>query len=306
MSLDGPLTLCIDGGGTRSRARLVGPGGTDLTSAAGGPCNPSTDRDRALASLGDVWRQCATAVGLDPLDFARVGLAIGAAGLSVPSARNAFLAACPPFAGALAMSDGYAALIGATGGAAGALIIAGTGAAGHRLYADGRSIQRDAWGWVAGDRGSGAWLGRAALRHCLAAVDGLRPADRLARAVLKEIGGTVALSGGWLQDLGPDRLGSLAPTVLDLAHRGDPEALRLRSRAIEHLAALVNGLDAAEVPVYAAGGIADQLRMLLTLRLGREVLRPKSDAVTGCWLVAAGQAPAERAGVFGTTMEHEQ
>ena len=134
----------------------------------------------------------------------------------------------------------------------------------------------------------------------------MRPADRLARAVLETIGGTAALAGGWLANLGPDRLGSLAPVVLDLAQRGDAEALRLRARAIEHLAALVGVLDAAAVPVYAAGGIADQLRILLTLRLGREVLRPRSDAVTGCWLVASGQAPAERADLFGTTMEHER
>ena len=306
MSLSGPLYLCIDGGGTRSRARLVDEGGTSLTSAMGGPCNPSTDREQALASLRDVWTRCARAVGLDPEDCGRVGLAIGAAGLFVPRTRVSFLAACPPFSSAAAMSDGYAALIGATGGAPGALVVAGTGVAGHRLYADGRSIQRDAWGWVAGDRGSGAWLGRAALRHCLEAIDGVKPADRLARGILDAIGGTAALADGWLRDLGPDRLGQLAPVVLDLAHKGEPAALHLRARALDHLAALVTTLDASEVPLYAAGGIAEHLRSLLVLRLGREARKPKADAVTGCWLVASGQAPDEAASLFANMMENER
>ena len=305
MSPEGPLFLCVDGGGTRSRARLIGPGGAALAIATGGPCNPSTDLARALASLDEVWASCAGAVGLEHHRYSDVGLAIGAAGLYLASARDAFLAACPRFGSAVAMSDGYAALVGATGGAPGALIIAGTGVAGHRLYADGRSIQRDAWGWVAGDRGSGAWLGRHALRHCMAALDGIQTADRLARSVLTEIGGTSALVSGWLQHLGPDRLGALAPIVLDLAQHGDPAALRLQSRALDHLAGLASTLDAGGVPLYAAGGIAERLRDLLTLRLGRDAKAPQADAVTGCYLVASGRAPGEAASLFGTDMEDD-
>ena len=84
-------------------------------------------------------------------------------GSSLRSARRVhidggkdFLAACPPFARSCSMSDGYAALIGAGSGAPCSLLIMGTGIAGHRLFANGWSIQRDAWGWIAGDRGSGS------------------------------------------------------------------------------------------------------------------------------------------------------
>ena len=68
-----------------------------------------------------------------------VTFAIGAAGTYLHG-RAAFLAACPPFARVCAMSDGYAALIGAGLGAPCSLIIVGTGVAGHRLYANGLSI----------------------------------------------------------------------------------------------------------------------------------------------------------------------
>lgn len=294
-----PLTFCVDGGGTRSRGRLVDREGRALAFAESGPCNPSTNRARALASLADLWAQCCSAAGRDPDARSATTLAVGAAGLYVPAARDAFLAECPSFAGTSAMSDGYAALIGAGRGEPCALAIIGTGIAGHRLYADGRSIQRDAWGWVAGDRGSAAWFGRAALRHCFAALDGIVAHDGLSRAVLSSIGGTGPIAAGWLRDLGPDRLGALAPTVFEQASLGEPHALAIRDRAVEHLASLIRVLDAAGVPLYAAGGLVEPLRPLLEDRIGRDIRKPEADALAGCWLVASGQAPQERASLFG-------
>ena len=294
------LFFCVDGGGTRSRGRLIDAAGHTLTTAHSGPCNPVTNRDRALDSVADLWRQCAAMVGRDVVEVADVILSIGAAGLYIPSMRAALLAGCPRFGAFVSMTDGYAALIGAGRGLPSAFIIAGTGVAGHRLYADGRSIQRDAWGWVAGDRGSGAWIGRAGLRHCFAARDGVVPGDALSQAVFAAIGGWAALEAGWLRDLTPDRLGALAPVVLGQAGAGDEAALTIRRRAVAHLAALAAVLDSAAVPLYAAGGIAEILRPLLTAAIGRPVLLPEADAVEGCWLVASGRAPAERADFFGT------
>ena len=113
---------------------------------------------------------------LDPDKLGDVVLSIGAAGLYVPSARARFLAAIPQFAETITLSDGYAALIGAGGGNPCGLIAVGTGVAGHRLWPNGWSARRDAWGWIGGDRGSGAWLGRKALRHTLMVIDGIRAA----------------------------------------------------------------------------------------------------------------------------------
>ena len=113
------------------------------------------------------------------------------------------------------MSDGYAALIGAGAGAPCSLLIIGTGIAGHRLYANGWSIQRDAWGWIAGDRGSGSWIGQKALRHFFAALDGVVPQDGLSRAVLGAIGGVEAsCARAGCAAWGRERLAALAPAGL--------------------------------------------------------------------------------------------
>jgi hypothetical protein len=49
------------------------------------------------------------------------------------------------------------------------------------------------------------------------------------------------------------------------------------------------------VPLFAAGGLVSPLRALLSKKTGLPLLEPKGDALTGCWLVATGRAPEERA-----------
>jgi glucosamine kinase len=290
----GKLIFCVDGGATKSRARLVDDTGTSLAADEGGPCNPSTSLDRAATSFMALWRRCAAAAGRDPDKAADVVLSIGCAGLYVPSARAKFLAAIPRFERTVAMSDGYAALIGAGGGGPCGMIVIGTGVAGHRLWANGRSVQRDAWGWIGGDRGSGTWLGIRALRHTLAAIDGIHPGDGLSERMLASIGGRARIAET-LSGAGPDRLASFAPIVLAAAESGVARAIEIRARAIEHLAALARVLDiGAEDALYAAGGLAAGFAPSIAARIDHPVALPEQDAMHGCFLIATGRAPAEQ------------
>ena len=289
------LIFCVDAGGTHCRGRLVADTGATLSEADDGPCNPATDVDRAATSLAGLWAGCASRAGHDPAERARVTLALGGAGLSVPAARSGLLAAAPQFGRAVVMSDGYAALIGASGGAPAGLIIAGTGVAGHRLFADGTSIERDGWGWIGGDRGSGAWIGQRALRHALAVADGLVPRDGLAEAVFAALRAMSPTPRGWVPLLGPERLGAMAPLVLHAAEAGESAALAIRDRAAAHLAALAGALAlGGDDPLFLAGGLAEALRPLMAQRLGRAIAVPAADAREGCRLVAIGAAPEER------------
>jgi glucosamine kinase len=296
------LYFCVDGGGSRSRGRFFDPQGRAIAEAAAGPCNPSTDLERAVESVVSLWRQCCSVIGRNTGQYEGTVFAIGAAGTYLDRGRE-FLDACPAFARVCAMSDGYAALIGAGAGSPCSLIIIGTGIAGHRLYPNGLSIQRDAWGWIAGDRGSGSWIGQKALRHFFAALDGVVPQDGLSRAVLEAIGGVEKLRAGWTRDLGPQRLAAFAPLVLEQASAGDETALRIRQRAVAHLAALIAVIASPDTPLYAAGGLVPPLRGLLSQETGLSIVEPNGDALTGCWLVASGKAPEERVLLYGETVE---
>ena len=288
------VNFCVDAGGTRCRGRLIGADGRVLAEGEDGPCNPATDLARAVASLTRLWSGCAEAAGVAaaPGD---VTLALGGAGLAGPLVRRSFLDAAPRFGRTVVMSDGYAALVGAGGGSPCGLIITGTGIAGHRLYADGRSIERDGWGWIGGDRGSGAWIGQRALRHALAAYDGVVPPGPLSERVLAALRAHAREPRSWLVGMGPDRLAALAPRVLASAEEGDATAAAILDRAVAHLAALAGTLDLGDSDtLYLAGGLAAVMRPRLSQHLGRAVAVPAADARTGCYLVASGDAPPER------------
>jgi len=292
--MDLVLTFCVDGGGSKSRARLVDSAGRVLAEAEEGPCNPSTDLDRAVRSTLSLWRRCASLAKIAPDKSDEITLAIGAAGLYVASSRAKFLAALPRFGRTVTMSDGYAALIGAGGGKPCGLMIIGTGIAGHRLWPDGFSIQRDAWGWIAGDRGSGAWLGRKALRHTLSVIDGIHPRDGLSERILAALGGRAGLAEGMV-GMGPDRLAALAPHVIAAAAAGVGRAIHIRDRAVHHLANLAGVLDIGPADtLYAFGGLSAALAPELAKRIDHPVTLPEADAMTGSYLVAMGLAPAER------------
>lgn len=168
-------------------------------------------------------------------------------------------------------SDALSSLVGALGGVApGAAVAAGTGAVAFGTDFRDRWRRVDGWGHVLGDRGSGAWIGIAALRRALAARDGV------------DAGGTALLTAAtrrygppeeWPRLVmtradAPSRLAAFVPDVVQLAtaspddggsvQRGpDPAALQVCREAGTHLARslLAASADIAEATLVATGGL---------------------------------------------------
>ena len=302
------LIFCIDGGGTKTRGRLFSRDGAVLAEAVAGPCNVSSDPALAAANVISVWRDCAARFSQDAargeLAPERVNAVIAAAGTLPSVTRGVFLQQLPSFGTLSLEMDGHAALIGAGGGKPCALIIAGTGAVAHRLYPDGRSIRRDGWGWIGGDRGSGVWLGRKALRHAVAVYDGLAPPTPLARRILSRLSALGGVAESFV-GIRPFQIAAYAPLVIACAQEGDAFALGLLDRATDHYERLAGLLDLDEsAPLYMAGGLADVFAPALARRLGRPVQMPAADALYGCYLIAIGAATSEDAS-FSTYPDEE-
>jgi N-acetylmuramic acid 6-phosphate etherase len=182
-------------------------------------------------------------------------------------------------------SDAVAAFIGALGIDAGAVLAAGTGAV--AIGTDGRTRwrQADGHGFLLGDGGGGAWIGRRglelALRHDAGRSNG---SASLAAAVHRLHGSLVDVVRHVHTTPEPSAvLASFAPLVFAAAADGDGPALTV----VQDAAALL-----AETLIDASAGITERVAIVGGLAQGSSLLRESLIAR----LNDAGLEPVEAAG----------
>ncbi|MFI6226178.1 N-acetylglucosamine kinase [Micromonospora echinospora] len=181
--------------------------------------------------------------------------------------------------------DSVTAYLGALGPVPGAVVAAGTGVVVLAAASDGRTARVDGWGAALGDRGSGHWIGRTALRQALRQRDRDR-AGPLLDAAVATFGPVETLPARWReQPPTPERLAGFAGVVAELARAGDPDARSVWRRAGVLLADSAvaalrrTGLAGADVPVAGTGGVFAAADLLLptftrALRVGAPYARP--------------------------------
>lgn len=268
---------------------------------------------RALAAA--VGQACAAA-GRPPSAVA--GACFGLAGLDHPSDEAVFRAAVEPLGlgvPALLVNDAVIAWAGATGGAAGIAVIAGTGSVAYGRNGAGTGGRAGGWGGVLGDEGSAYRLAAGAVNRVLRAVDGRDRPTALA-ALLAAAAGVpdpadlclLARAGRGEGEPVEAVIARLAPAVAAAAAAGVPEAQALVDEAGAELASLAAALAARlglEAPavhglgsvLLARGPVAQAADAQLRARLGVGLLPPRHPALVGALVLAHEQArgalPAE-------------
>ena len=138
------------------------------------------------------------------------------------------------------VGDGYAALASAFGNAPGALIVVGTGVAGIVREANGTVRSASGWGFPAGDRGGGAWLGFSLVQAWLERLDGYpHPESTLWQAIASRAGESRPAVLTWLKRASPADFADLAPAIVAA---GDETANRLLKDAARHIQNLAASL----------------------------------------------------------------
>lgn len=272
------LFVGIDGGGTGCRAVLADAQGAVLGRAEAGPANISLDRVTALANILAATRAALGQAGRDPDDLAGLVAALGLAGANVPGVA-AQLAAELPFARSQIVSDAMTATTGALQGEDGIVAAMGTGSV-FGVSRGGQFRSFGGHGFLLGDEGSGAVLGRALVSRALRACDGFVPMTPLLQQVLDEHGGPAGLIGFGLSAR-PADFARYAPKVVA---GGDSAAVALFDAACAEVAAMIDHLQGSTpVPVVFLGGLATAYTTRLT---GRWHIRPpKGSGLDGAlWL----------------------
>ncbi len=249
--MESRYVLGIDGGGTATTALLSTSAGRVLARGTGGPANMLiVGEDTASVSLRDAIEAALSTAPNSPLmrsDIAAV--TAGLAGIHVSGDGERLINVVRellPNAQVHIYNDGEIALTAATGGAAGIVVVAGTGSIAYGSDEAGHHLRCGGWGYIMGDEGSAYAIAQAALRAAARAVDGRAPGSALVSAL------TEALNVPTFDDIllrvyGPPaisrrELAALAPLVSRCAIEGDEVAQAILATSGEDLATLAIAL----------------------------------------------------------------
>ncbi len=305
----GSLLLGLDGGGTHTRAVLAGLEGDVLGRGRAGPSNWATGgADAARRALAEAIGQALAGHAPQEVRAACLGLA----GLDRPQDAAAYRPV-PDAWGlgerTLLVNDAEIAWAGATGGAPGIVVVAGTGSVAYGRDGAGRAARAGGWGLPFGDEGGAAWIAAEAIRRVLCGSDGRARPSALASVLCAAAGcadplDLCRLPGGGTAETA---LGALAPAVTAAAAGGEPDALRIVERAAGELAGLaggvaaqlgltrpaVHGLGSVLAPLarpFPAAPVARTLSTELRRVLGVPLVPPRHPALVGALVLAYGRA----------------
>lgn len=266
----------VDGGGSKTRVRLLdGHSGCTVAEAISGPGNLALGVDPVWEAIEEAVGRC----GARPERWV-----MGLAGAELASERVAFLARTEQ--PVLLLSDRDAGLLGAHQGAPGVALTVGTGVALAWMDVTGRVGRRGGFGFVLGDEGGGAWLGRRLLSDLCHAMDRDPGAIDPMLLTALAIGRTPAAWIAFSQGATPSQFARLAPLVWDSAARDEPIARAIVEAGVSALMALQEGLPSA-LPVALVGGLASVYEPLLRAQ-GLPVVPALGDAMDGLQWVALG------------------
>jgi glucosamine kinase len=268
------ILIGIDGGGSSCRFALLHGG--QRHEVALGPANVHSDRQGAIATLGEGLLALAAAASAD---LAGARLHAGLAGV-LTADDAATVAAALPVRRARVTDDRPTTMRGALGPHEGTVAAIGTGSFFGRR-AGGSDRYLGGWGYQLGDEASGAWLGRRLLTAGLHAEDGLMAATPLTEAIRNQLGGPAGIVA-FAKNARPADMAGLAADMV--AQREDPVAADLLREGAQWILRAIRTLGWTEGErLCLLGGLGPQYAPLL----GTPVSPPLGTALDGALALAA-------------------
>ena len=208
------------------------------------------------------------------LTLNQIHAGIGLAGINIPQVKQAFLKQSLPFASWHITTDLHIACLGAHLGQDGAIVIVGTGSSGVAIHND-QQFEMGGHGFVVGDKGSGAWLGKMAISHCLETLDGITPNNLLSKQVINLLDCDSAYDLVNLTlEAKPVLFASVAPLIFQLAANQQEDALLLVNQAATYINKICHRLLSGNLHrLSLIGGITQPLTPYLDSQL-QAIIRP--------------------------------
>ncbi len=287
----------IDGGGTGCRAVVCDESGRRLGHGQGGPANIMTNFDGARESIVTACHMALAEAGLPGPVLADSKVFLGLAGANNSDAARRMQAELP-FRHSHIETDAVIALEGALGPEDGVVAIIGTGSI--FIYRVAGTIRvAGGWGFLVGDLGSGARLGRALLQETLLVYDGIHTGSDLTAEVLSRFANNPQTIVEYAQMARPGQFGELAPLVFEYAARNDPTGQGIIRKAVADIEDTLHViLTQNRLGLCMLGGLGQKYAPLLDSRTRSRIREPRGDALDGAIALARKHfIPGENQGV---------
>jgi glucosamine kinase len=293
--------LGVDGGGSKTLARLINLTTQEQWQAASGPSSLSNDFIGAVHVLSELIDDV---VGQADCQLHEVVAVFGLAGANNSDAvaklqqifahRFNVLDIC---------CDATTSAYGANNGDEVVVVALGTGSVGMRLQLNrqGQLIQYlvGGWGFLIGDEGGGAKLGYHSVQALVAEFQHFGYAkSKLTQAVATFINTNISINKGsgaitrqaiaaWLASAKPIDFSQLSPLVTQY-QSGCSVAKKIMAAHVASVESLIKDTRAeTSLPVVLLGGLAQSTQMLLSATTQRLLINPKGDALDGACLLAS-------------------
>lgn len=264
----------VDGGGSRTRARLANTRSELLGNGEAGIANPNAlgyaaAQTEILAAIDRAFQDA----HIEKQIVAAACLGIGGVDRVDERARFADWARQMIAPRVQIVNDGEIVLAAGLPENWGVALIAGTGSIAWGKTREGRIARAGGWGYLIGDEGSGFDLAREALRAATQSADKRGEPTKLLEMILNYWGLNSAMElvpRVYRSGLAPADIARLAPLVVHVAEEGDAVAQRLIERAAAALADTVIGVARVlqfrdeKIPLALAGGLLLEAELLQT------------------------------------------
>ena len=277
--------LTVDGGGSKTLARLSNSSTGQQWQQQAGPASLTNDFSQALANINLLSHSLCQQAGVDSRQLVAV---MGLAGAGNPQQQQqAQQQLQRQYQQLLLTTDARTSLYGANLGQPVLVVALGTGSVAMRLQADGVEQQVGGWGFNIGDEGGGAWLGKQTVRELLWQLDSLAGIQSpLLQQVARQIGDDAATLLPWLKTASPNDFAALAPLVFRYSDRC-AVAQMLQQRHIAAVQQLVYcAREHFALPVVLLGGLADSTAPLLSADIRALLQAARGSALDGGHILA--------------------
>ncbi|MGJ8572001.1 MAG: BadF/BadG/BcrA/BcrD ATPase family protein [Hoeflea sp.] len=270
----------IDGGGTGCRAVVCDQRGVRLGMGGAGPANIMTGLDLARNNIIEACSQALADAGLPKSRLDGANAFLGVAGANIGTYAEQIVNGLP-FANCIVGSDAVAALQGAIGDSDGVVAIIGTGSV-FISRSSGKIRTVGGWGFMVGDLGSGARLGRSLLQEALLVYDGVHQRSPLTNHVLEHFRNNPQTIVEYAHAARPGEFGTFAPLILEFAEKKDPTARVFLDEAIQDVEETLDAILVGENQrLCLLGGLGKRYAPMLADTYQARLVAASGSAVDG-------------------------